>query len=381
MFMRRILINAANLHVGGAVQVAVSFIDELSNISPLPSGLEIWASNEVDENLRSLGTNIGAFDCYKVVDKLGLKEGIFLYHKTLRSFDVVFTVFGPLYVWGRLRSNICGFAQPWIIYPDNEINDGLNWRYRWVNRLKFKLQSCFFKQANQLVVELDHVRSGLLKRGIGNSSAIHVVRNCLSSMYFSPESWRDVDMPDHRSDIKLGFVGRNYTHKNTVIFPQIINILRRDYGVLARIYVTFTDDEWANCSDEFRATVTNVGPLLVNQCPAFYKQIDGVIFPSLLECFSAAPLEAMAMGKPLFASDRPFNRDVCGEHAQYFDPLLPASAAAVIAQQVLDGRGGDRETLREAQKHAATFSTAGERAEQYLALIMQEANRLNDEGK
>ena len=58
--------------------------------------------------------------------------------------------------------------------------------------------------------------------------------------------------------------------------------------------------------------------------------MDAIIFPSLLECFSATPLEAMAMEKPFFASDREFIRDVCSDYALYFDPEDPISAANVI---------------------------------------------------
>lgn len=378
--MPNFLINASNLHVGGAVQVAVSIIDELSRMAHLHHELEIWASNEVDANLKSLGSDLTIFESYKIVNSFGLKTLTSPLFKKLRTFDAVFTVFGPLYVWNSSSAYITGFAQPWIIYPENEINAAMGWRQRWLNRLKFGLQAAFFRRASALVVELDHVRTGLLRQGIGSPSSIHVVRNSLSSLYTSTCSWQTLPVLDTGAKIKLGFVGRNYMHKNTRIFPEVIYLLRLRYGISASIYVTFTDEEWAACDKVFRSVVTNVGPLFVTQCPPFYRSMDAVIFPSLLECFSATPLEAMAMEKPLFASDRPFNRDICKGHAHYFDPLSPSSAAQAIAQVFLSG-GPNPESLRAAREHAINFSSPKARAEQYLALLLQAANKIHNELK
>ena len=351
------------------MQVATSVIGEITRLRTQPSGLVVWASSAVDDNLRKLGYDLTVLPTYEVVNSIGLKLMCSPLASRLQAFDAVFTVFGPLYAWKLSGVNITGFAQPWIIYPNNEVDAINGLLRRCLNRFKFKLQSHFFRRADLLIVELDHVRAGLLKRGIGSSSTIHVVRNCLSSLYSTPASWQQVSVPSTGADIKLGFVGRNYPHKNTKIFPEVIHRLRRDHGINARIYVTFTEDEWTVCDKVFRAEVVNVGPLFVGQCPSFYSHIDAVIFPSLLECFSATPLEAMAMEKPLFASDRPFNRDVCQGHAHYFDPLSPASAAQAIARFFLSG-GPNLVALQAAREHAINFSSPKERAEQYLALLI-----------
>lgn len=370
------LINASNLHVGGGVQVATSVIGELTCIPSLPADLVVWASGPVDANLRLLGYNLSALPRYEVVNSFGVKLLYSPLTRRLQAFDVVYTLFGPLYVWSLSGKNITGFAQAWVIYPDNEIAYSMGWRQRWLSRLKFSAQAVFFRKASKLVVELEHVRSGLLRRGIGSPLSIEVVRNSLSSLYTSPCKWQAVAVPDTGADIKLGFVGRNYAHKNTRIFPAVIDLLRRDHGINACIYVTFTDEEWSACDDIFRASIYNVGPLFVAQCPAFYSSMDAVIFPSLLECFSATPLEAMAMEKPLFASDRPFNHDVCELHAHYFDPLSPASAAQVIARTYLNGTAS-LDALRAAREHAINFSSPKKRAEKYLSLLIHEADKPN----
>jgi glycosyltransferase involved in cell wall biosynthesis len=235
-------------------------------------------------------------------------------------------------------------------------------------RFKFTVQAMFFKRADALVVELEHVKEGLIRELGIPAERIYVIHNCLSSIYYDEAQWQDVILPYSACDLRLGFVGHNYPHKNTAIFPVIAAVLRHRYNINVKFYVTFTADDWLTCTQEFRDACVNVGPLMVAQCPLFYKALDAVVFPSLLECFSITPLEAMAMEKPLFVSDRPFNRDICGEHANYFDPTSPESAAKAIADIFLNGKL-DEFALRVARNHAINFSNAKDRTEKYLELI------------
>ncbi|GAB5351842.1 glycosyltransferase family 4 protein [Qipengyuania sp. 483] len=361
------LINAANLHVGGGVQVAASFISELTAMDEHGS-VEVVMSSEVARNVAATLGDRYDRNRYRILDVHGLDLGNRAAREVLDASDTVFTVFGPLYRWKPRFRNIVGFAQPWIIYPENECYERLPAAERFREWLKYKVQAGFFERADVLVVELEHVKAGLVQALNVPAERIQVVHNSLSSIYTEPQVWRSVTLPPADCDLRLGFLGRNYMHKNTRIFPDIVRHLSGAHGIDARFFVTFTDAEWAACTPNFREVCINVGPLSVAQCPDFYRSVDAVVFPSLLECFSATPLEAMAMGKPLFASDRPFNRDVCKEHAVYFDPLIPELAAERIAE-MFEGDGFDEKALRAAQNHAFAFASPSERAKQYLALL------------
>jgi len=235
-------------------------------------------------------------------------------------------------------------------------------------RMKYLIQSMFFKRADILVVELEHVKQQLVSVLKIPANRIHVVHNCISSIYSDPSIWKSVDVPRPDGYLRLGYLGRNYLHKNTRIFPQIVSTLDRTYGIKAFFYVTFTEQEWDECTPEFREVCFNVGVLSVVQCPKFYQAMDAIVFPSLLECFSATPLEAMAMERPIFVSDRPFNRDICGCHAHYFDPLSPDTAAAAIANLFHD-INSHLNALRKGREYAINYSNPKERAEKYLALL------------
>ncbi len=66
------------------------------------------------------------------------------------------------------------------------------------------------------------------------------------------------------------------------------------------------------------------------QIAALYAHAAAHVFPSLYEGFGIPPLEAMASGCPVIASDIPVLREVCGDAASYFPPRDPAALAALM---------------------------------------------------
>ncbi|WP_151828391.1 glycosyltransferase [Acinetobacter oleivorans] len=358
----KILINAANLHSGGGVQVASSFINELPLLSNNNiKSFDVIVSSEVDKNINQSTKKF--FKNYNVYNIFGLKG----YKKNLGFFDnydLVFTVFGPCY-YSIKGVSLTGFAQAWIIYPDNECYNMLPFVDKIKFKIKFFLQKIFFKRSDFIIVELEHVKNRLVELNLFKENNISVVYNTVSNIYFSPLDWEEISIK--KSDkFKIGLISRDYFHKNTDILPKIKEVLKTKYQKNIEFYVTFSEQEWANKEFNFQSNIINVGPLKVNECPSFYQQMDAIIFPSLLECFSATPLEAMIMKKPLFASDRGFIKDVCLDFAFYFDPTDPDSIAAVINNFIENKQNKELDIqLTAAKKHAENFSTARQRAVKY----------------
>lgn len=369
----KILINASNLHNGGGVQVASSFINELPFLSNnIIKKIDIMVSSEVDKNISYSTKKI--FKNYKVHNIFGLKK----YNKNIDIFDaydLVFTIFGPCY-YPVKGINLVGFAQAWIIYPNNECYSLLSNIEKLKFKMKFFMQKYFFKKSDFCIVELEHVKQGLIDQNIFEKNNIEVVYNTVSNLYFSPEKWEDVNIEDSNK-FKIGLISRDYFHKNTDILPKIKDILKSKYNQEVDFYVTFNESEWNNKSIDFQSKINNIGSLKVNECPCFYEKMDAIIFPSLLESFSATPLEAMIMKKPLFASDRDFIKDVCSDFAFYFEPTDPECGAAVINDFIKQTNiiELDRK-LTAAQKYAKNFSSARQRALKYIQII---ENCLNKE--
>lgn len=369
MNIKRVLINTSNLHNGGGIQVAISFIYELSLMRDKDfSHIDIIASKEVDKGLKRLNIKVDSFGNYETLNTYGLQALRSPLNSRIKNYDLVFTVFGPNYLRVKANKDIVGFAQPWIINFHNPISKKLSS----INRLKlwskFNLQWLFFLRSDHYLVELEHVKEKLHTLKKIPIQDISVVYNTASSLYKDKKKWRPIKINQSKSQVSLGIVTRDYPHKNLDILPKVAEALKINHNLSVHFYTTLNNDEWSKRSSLFKTYVSTVGSLSPEECPSFYQQIDGVIFPSLLECFSATPLEAMVMEKPLFASDRGFVRDVCHDYAIYFDPLDANDIASEIAYY-FQSDSIDRLQLQKARDHALNFSSAKNRAEKYLQII------------
>ena len=370
---QHVLINGSNLHVGGGVAVATSYIKSLSLKKTLEFDISLLVSTKIMKNLKDLDTDFSVFKSVKSIDYVGIKALWSGLAKELSDYDLVFTVFGPAYTMRKPAKHIVGFAQPSIIYPDSRAFLKIPVHLRKVQRLKFKMQELFFAKADALVVELEHVKLGLQKIPAFRDKKIYVVNSAVDSVFSEPDRWRAIDKPMvSEGRIKLGLISRNYAHKNLDLLPYIKRSLKHNHGIEADIFVTFVPEEWEACSEFFKENKNNVGPLTLAQCPTFYDSLDGVIFPSLLECFSAVPIESMLIGKPLFASDLPFIRDCCKTYANYFKPEDAESAAAVIADYYGRPLTEQESFVSDAQRFVSSYPSAEDRAESYLTLIRRE---------
>lgn len=366
--MKKVLINMSNIHSGGGLQVAISFVSELLKLDPPADFVQIIVSSEIfeafnSEQLLNSSWNIKIYNVY------GLRSLFSKLNFMQMGFDVVFTLFGPKYTWLKSKKDIVGFAQPGILYFDAKLIKNISIISFLKTKLKYFLQTYFFQKADLLVVELEHVKNSLAKKNIFPKENILVVPNCIASFYFDETLWIKKSIPTSESEISLGYVTRDYPHKNIKILSAVAKILNHQHGLPVKFYFTLTDKEWSNYQHEFDDFGETVGELKVYECPSFYKKMDGIIFPSLLECFSATPLECLLMEKPLFASDRGFVRDVCGDHAFYFDPLIPDSIATAIFEYFQGIQKTDIE-LDDSKSHVINFSNAKQRTIDYLSIVI-----------
>lgn len=376
--MKKILINAANLHNGGGVQVATSFLSELSELDvDLDCDLFVYVSSVVDENLKATGFKRYKFKNYKVLNVFGIRSIDYRIAKNFFGFDLTFTIFGPLYLPKKIPNHLIGFAQLWILQPKNEISEKLKFFKRFLLRLKFLIQWLFFKATcSRLIVELGHVKRKLVDFRNFPEDKVDVVFNCISSIYTQESKWLKIEnlkAADSSEVIRLGYISRAYPHKNLEILLDVAKNLKRIKKSKFEFYVTLNDDEWANFSLNFQNEIKNVGAINVAQCPTFYQSMNGVIFTSLLECFSATPLEAMIMKRPLFASDRDFVRDCCADHAIYIDPLDPVDIATKINDWFsFQSKESQAQRIEQAYKHVASLPNSRDRAISYINIIKKQ---------
>lgn len=372
----RVLLDASNLAVGGGVQVAASLVDELWRLRqdhetttshPWLSQMTFHLSPEVNENR----TMSGADPAIHVTSKRWSQPAIWLpQHGT--DYDLQLTVFGPRYGRRLAPITVTGIADGTSVYPwpPGVPTGGSAARLRralrgLAVRHLFKRES-FLVSESQALLNVFHARTGF---DLGKTQVIPNVVNraVVEPGLRAPLGVTLKSVVDDGTRL-LAYVARLYPHKNHAILPKVRTELLR-LGMDVKFVVTLTDSEWAAVSAELRESCINVGVIQITQVADLNLQCDGGIFPSLLESFSAAPIEVLSTSGVLFASDRPFVREICGSAAVYFDPLDASDCAKRIAH-VLSSERQLTDLRQRATEQAATYlGTARDRATTYVELV------------
>ena len=114
--------------------------------------------------------------------------------------------------------------------------------------------------------------------------------------------------------------------------------------------------------------VLRTGPLDDAPLKALYQHAQALVFPSIYEGFGLPPLEAMACGCAVVASNAAAIPEVCGNAAFYVDPLDRAALTAAM-QRMLEDPALVQRLRQEGPVHAARYTWAAS-AERLLASML-----------
>lgn len=116
-------------------------------------------------------------------------------------------------------------------------------------------------------------------------------------------------------------------------------------------------------------SVNIIGPITSGALTALYRRADALIFPSLMEGFGLAVLEAMASGTPVVTSRQPpFTDYLAQDDAVFVDPADPREIAGAM-QRVLNS--AERARLTAAGLRTARRFSWSETAARTLCLYRQ----------
>lgn len=124
----------------------------------------------------------------------------------------------------------------------------------------------------------------------------------------------------------LLYPARGWPHKNHARLFEAFELLRAEDPTLRLVLTGGGLDALGPVPDG----VDVRGLVPAAELRSLYRTASALVFPSLYEGFGLPPLEAMAAGCPVAASDAGSLREVCGQAAQLFDPLDPAAIAAGV---------------------------------------------------
>ena len=103
------------------------------------------------------------------------------------------------------------------------------------------------------------------------------------------------------------------------------------------------------------ADVVQLGSVPYTQLHHVYSACSIYVTPAYTESFAHPLVEAMAMGRPVIASDLPVHREICGSAALYFPRFSPEALADEVAR-VAGDPGTRSELVAEGQRRFRDFS-------------------------
>ncbi|MFK5892763.1 MAG: glycosyltransferase, partial [Pseudomonadota bacterium] len=331
----KVLFNATTLVMGGALQVAVSFIRQ-SIIGSTDIDWHYAISKEVfrelnEDEILKLSSCVTIFDTSPAKSKA--QRSVLLTLENNNDFDAVFTLFGPAYVRFSIP-HVCGVADGWVTHSNLLAFKSLGSFSLSLKMLLTMVYKAFwYRKSTSWIVEANNAKLGLIKRLRVKPGAIDVIQNTCGLHYLA----NDVEIPNMKNinTIRILCMSAYYSHKNLEIIPEIARYLYNQNNHYEFEFVlTLPKDSAGYLKILNKAKslgvdkcICNIGPVLVNDGPAVYEGCHIVFLPSFLETFSANYPEAMAMNRPIVTCDLEHAHNACQDAALYFEPTSAKSAA------------------------------------------------------
>lgn len=163
--------------------------------------------------------------------------------------------------------------------------------------------------------------------------------------------------------LRLLYVGNTSAYKNVPCLIRALPEIRRHLPGTT-LFLSCTPDH-PYCANE---GVVGLGYLGGGTLSEAYQAATLFVTASLVESGNLTLVEAMLSGTPILSADRPYARDLCGDTADYFDPLSPESAARAIV-----GLLRNRENLASMSSRGKSLALAGRASQPYDELISRVA--------
>ena len=214
------------------------------------------------------------------------------------------------------------------------------------------------------------MRDRLVTHGF-DRSRIDVVWNSYHPVFDQPLDQLAVDEWGKRLNEAAGdrprllYVSRGYSHKNHGFIGAVAREFERAGEEPPAFVLTLTPEEFASLDPDTRRVSVNVGPVPVHDLPALYRSVDACFFPSLLEIFSATPLEALRSAVPLVAVDREYVTSIVGTRGFFY----AQEDAAMAAARIREALSSSTTPTAEWQEWATSLDGSAQRAAAYARIM------------
>lgn len=207
----------------------------------------------------------------------------------------------------------------------NEINISTYIKYNFILNLfyKYKLSN----KVNGIIVQTQWMKEAIQVK-YNYRGNIRVIRPLMSSIDVNERLKPLFSLNINKSE-KLNpsfnflYPTSNDKYKNTNRLVEAINKYNTNAKTKATLYLTIEGE-----NSEF---VKYIGKVPYESMYWLYKQMDALMFPSLTETLGLPLQEALDNKIDILAADLPYAREVCGNHADYFDPRSVESIIKTIS--------------------------------------------------
>lgn len=317
----KIIINTTNLKVGGALQVAISFIYECINfpeneyyIFLSPSMYKEIQQDKFPNHFKFYQfdnpSRLIQFD--KTINKLNEEE------KKINP-DVVFSVFGPTY-WHPRSKHIMGFANGLYLYDESPYFNS----FSFYDKIKFKLKKEYHRlllknNANFYVLQTEDMKKRFSKFVDKEENIMQVVSSRYDSIFEQPIN--DLKLLPYKDNGEFWFIiiSAYYPHKRLDLINDLVPLIKKE-KLNIKFVLTLPEDVIDKNFKNVKDCIINLGPVKLEECSYVYSRCDALFLPTLIESFTASYPEAMIMKKPILTSHYSFAKTVCKNAALYFDP-------------------------------------------------------------
>lgn len=338
----KLMIDASLQSVGGGVQVAVNFINNILS-NKFADEYLIVVSPQVDKQIDPKFKNCKS---YIVLENT---KGFLKFFQGRRLSqlesqfkpDLVFIVFGPSY-WKPKAKSIQGFAIPHLVY--NQISDTL-YKDKPIKKIILKIllkikKNQILRNYQYMLVETETFKNLIINKIGFNKNNIYVIENS-----FNDKFYQDFNINSNSKNNIINFFvpSAYYPHKNLEILVDVARILKEKYNIQLKFNFLIKKDsvEWEGIKElaklkDVLCCISTYGPVSNQEMAKLYRENDFVILPTLAEVSTAVYPESFISKKVVFTSDLDFARELCGEGAIYFNPLDPENIALKVFQVIND---------------------------------------------
>lgn len=206
---------------------------------------------------------------------------------------------------------------------------------RWTTRASLTHSLRAMRRAAAIVCDSESARKDLLELAPIPEENLHVIPIGIDESFRPPADRAAVRRRLGVTGNVVLMVGHTQGYMNIERMLRAVATMIARHGVdltLVKIGLPFTPDQMRLIVDlELGDRIEIVGRVPSAEVPAYYQAADALLYAPLLAGFGLPPLESMACGTPVVASNRGSIPEVCGDAAVLVDAEDEGALAVALA--------------------------------------------------